>query len=178
MDFLWKSWFFLLILIKKALKNLWGLVFFKKLKWLDNYWLNLDNLNALWQAIFQWVFCITQQPQRFCFDAVATHCMLLWLKPCRLSFNICISPQEKFQNFKLLKKMYFENRMFTFYWTKLFCICENGGSSLHSIFELQRIKILEPFQNFPYVKLLCCLHWWSYFDYINQILAMLVLPLL
>ena len=103
-NFLIKMTKLLLILVKKALKNLWGLVFFKKLKWLDSYWLNPDNLNALWQAIFQWVFCITQQPQRFCFDAVATHCMLLWLKPCRLSFNICISPQEKFQNFKLLKK--------------------------------------------------------------------------
>ena len=53
-----------------------------------------------------------------------------------------------------------------------------GGSPLYSIFELQRIKILWPFQNFPYVKLLCCLHWWSYFDDINQILAMLGLPLL
>ena len=95
---------FLLILIRKALQNLWGLVFFKKSKWLDNYWLNPDNLTVLWQALFQWVFCITQQPRCFCFDAVATHCMLLWLKPCRLSFNICISPQDKFKNFKLLKK--------------------------------------------------------------------------
>ena len=23
--------------------------------------------------------------------------------------------------------MYFEKRMFAFYWTELFCICENGG---------------------------------------------------
>ena len=86
---------FLSILIEKTVKNTQRLVFLKKSKWLDNYWLNPDNLTVLWQALFQWVFCITQQPRRFCFDAVATHCMLLWLKSYRLSFNICIGPLRK-----------------------------------------------------------------------------------
>ena len=100
----------------------------------------------------------------FCPNLQYKHCCMLWRKPCGLSCNIFINPPVIYKRFKLRKKDLFRYGIFHIFAKINSPYAKMGGSPLYSIFELQRIKILEPFQNFPYVKLLCCLHWWSYFD--------------
>ena len=64
------------------------------------YRMNPDNLNALWQALFDWFFTLLSSRGVFVLIHVATHCMLLWLKLCGLSCNIFNVPKIIIKEFK------------------------------------------------------------------------------
>ena len=89
--FIHKANEFLLILTEKGLRISINTKVSSKNRQLDNCWLNPDNLNVNWQALFCDSFHATQQLPRFVLIRGNAHLTLLWVKLCGLSCNICIN---------------------------------------------------------------------------------------
>ena len=88
------------------------------------------------------------------------------------------APKESLKILNCFKNIW-EKKNVCIYCIKWFSICENGGVVLYTqSLNYKGFRFYSHFKISPMLSYLCCLHWWSYFDVVNQILAMLVLPLL